>query len=211
MDMSEKIYIASPFFNEFEVKVRDNMEKKVRETFPSFEIIRPDLSENSKGYAVADSSNRFKKAKAVYEDNIRDIESASILVFPRWTEDLGTNFEVGYAIACSVKTSYVPNKKIYRYDYLSDSLIEIDTSEIERIANSVLDLIRNKSIKFSDYVIKLKSPSHVVMFGILAGLEVNPVYEIEGGADNIMLAAKFRARITRIVSPEKRNWEEGIL
>lgn len=204
--MSERIYIASPFFNQFEVKVRDNMEKKVRETFPNFEIIRPDLSKNSKGYALADSNERFEKAKLVYADNINDIESASILVFPRWTEDLGTNFEIGYAIACSIKDS---NKKIYRYDYLSDNLIEVDHDEIKHIAEAMLSLKDN--INFSDYIIKLKSPSHVVLFGILAGFELNPIYEIESGADNIMLAAKFRARITRIVEPSKRNWEEGIL
>ena len=207
--MIEKIYIASPFFNKFEVKVRDNMEKKVRETFPSFEIIRPDLSENSEGYAMAGPEDRFEKAKLVYSDNINDIESASILVFPRWTEDLGTNFEVGYASSCFIRTSKVPNKKIYRYDYLSDSLTEVDKNDIVRMAEAVRDL--SYDVNFSDYVIKLKSPAHVVLFGVLAGLGLDPVYEIEGGADNLMLAAKFRTRITKVVSPSERSWLGGIL
>lgn len=193
-----KVYLASPFFNEFEVKVRDNMQKRVmgyfRENFDDFEIFRPDLTPSSREYSSAENgAERFALAKEIYKDNISHIDSCDALVFPADTTDLGTTFEVGYAIS--------KGKSIYRYDYLSDSLKNM----YDTIGNCDT-YVMSKSPK----VVIINSVGKAVILGMLN--DKKPAYHLLGGCDNIMLAAQFPYFDgEKIIQPEDRNWEGEIL
>lgn len=193
-----KVYLASPFFNEFEVMVRDKMQKRVmsyfRENFDDFEIFRPDLTPSSRDYSSAtNAEERFSLAKEIYKDNINHIDSCDTLVFPADTTDLGTTFEVGYAIS--------KGKSIYRYDYLSDSIKNMH-DDIGDIYSSV----ESKSPK----VVIINSVGKAVILGMLN--DKKPAYHLVGGHDNIMLAAQFPYfNGEEIIQPEDRNWGGDIL
>ncbi len=195
-----KVYLASPFFNEFEVKVRDNMQKRVmsyfRENFDDFEIFRPDLTPSSREYSSAENgAERFALAKEIYKDNISHIDSCDALVFPADTTDLGTTFEVGYAKS--------KGKKIYRYDYLSDEIVNIsDLSDFDSICERVMSN--------DPKVVIINSIGKAVILGMLN--DKKPAYHLLGGCDNIMLAAQFPYFDgEKIIQPEDRNWEGEIL
>lgn len=195
-----KVYLASPFFNEFEVMVRDRMQRKVmshfREEFDDFEIFRPDLTPSSRSYSSAENGKeRFALAKEIYKDNIEHINSCGILVFPADTTDLGTVFEVGYAIS--------KGKLIYRYDYLSDELLNLnETMNLEEYKASAEAISPERII--------INSIGKVAILGMVS--EKRPAYHLEKGYDNIMLAAQFPYFDgERTIQPEDRDWEGEIL
>lgn len=201
------IYLASPFFNKFEEKVKKDMIEAVENcpyfTYPT--LFNPEDSEVSseygKGGASAKKEDRFRLAKAIYLDNIRGIENSSILVYPKWTTDAGTLFEVGFALGLG--------KKIYRYNFLTKELEPTPTLEVpyegrninpHRVINTVGD---------------------IVTFGFLAShkeFHDRLSYRIISKTmkDNLMLAANFKLEVIDsgdkcgLINPEDRNWE-GIL
>lgn len=193
------IYLASPFFNEFEVMVRDRMYRKAQEVFGE-PIFRPDLSSSSSQYARAiTGKERFETAKAIYRDNVSHIDSCDKLVFPADTTDLGTSFELGYAM--------INNKKIFRYDYLSDEITELTNEVISKVVVKAYQAYFKLSNGYKETPnIEISSPGDATVLGILNEESVS--YSIKSGADNVMLAAEFPYFCDgKITDPSDRNWE----
>jgi nucleoside 2-deoxyribosyltransferase len=89
-----RVYIASPFFNETEIAVRDAMVERVKERFGD-DMFRPDLTEASRSY---DKSPGDELGRTIFQENISHIVSSDVLVFPLGCKDVGTLFEVGVAL-----------------------------------------------------------------------------------------------------------------
>lgn len=190
-------YLASPFFNSFDKRVKEKMRKSLWKTFHGgYRTYDPESGTASKDYGDCGTNVspelRLTLARRIYRDNIIEIDECNCLVFPRYTTDAGTLFEVGYALS--------HHKRIWRYDFLTDTLEEI-----------VYHL--PSSIAFTKTSIVLSEPSDVVLFGYMAGVDTirnKLVYSFKSEfADNIMLAAnfKFKDKSGRILSPEERDWE----
>lgn len=110
-----KYYCASPFFNDEQIRIRDDMVSKINEEDQSAEIFRPDLTESSRAY---DKSPGLELGKKIYDDNVEHIDSSEVLVFPKGTNDVGTLFEVGIAMKLG--------KKMMRYDQVSDLIENVE-------------------------------------------------------------------------------------
>ena len=165
-----QIYIASPFFDDFERTVRDLMEQQALEIATA--TFRPDKTEASKKYANASPEERPSLAKEIFQENLRGIQESECLIYPSYTTDLGTLFEVGYALSL--------NKKIFKYDYLSDSVHPLETS-------APLPEFTLTSTKIS-----IETPTDAVWFGYCFGKGYHLSYSLEEGRrDNVMFAANF--------------------
>lgn len=158
-------YCASPFFNQEQVEIRDRMITKFSEVF------RPDLTKSSDEFEAGDNT----KALAVVNDNEEGIKLGHYLVYPKNTNDLGTLFEVGYALAHNIipiqfdeKTNtYRVIARRPRYDISSDP----NKKYLFNCSNK-LDAI---SIGYAAAKVK---PSQVF-------------YELKGAQDNLMLSVKY--------------------
>lgn len=123
----EETYIASPFFNDTDVAIRD----KMLGLFSDY--IRPDLlNPNIEG----DLHKDLHLAAKIRQDNLDAIDACSLLVFPKDTRDLGTLFEVGYAIR--------NGKKILRYDYVNDHYDWIYSPKIPGLPGNDVTLDLNR-------------------------------------------------------------------
>ena len=164
----EKVYIASPFFNEFEVLVRDRMCKQLQ----SYELLRPDQTDASKTYAKKTGDERKKWAKEIFHENVKMIESCDILCFPEYTDDLGTLFEVGYAMG--------KHKRVKRYNYLTDELTDINYPVIS------LDITDRE-------VVPIEGSISAVEFGLRYSLLNKEIcYTMRPGMKrNVMFSANF--------------------
>ena len=198
------VYLASPFFNVFEVAVKGNMIEEVEEEFDltDKDLFDPEDSDASQKYGIGENDvspkNKFEFAKAIYLDNVNGIKMCDTLVFPKFTSDLGTLWEVGYAMGLG--------KKIYRYNFLSRKLESVEYKPIEW--KGLVDTDRRIGFTFD-----------AVMFGVLASNEMlspHLIYSFEKGTgfnDNIMFAANFKFKNSEgdIISPENRDWGGNIL
>lgn len=157
-----KCYCASPFFDEDQIKTRDNMILLFSDVF------RPDLTESSKLYDQGDDS----KVEEVVNDNLLGINDSDFLVFPNHTTDLGTLFEVGYAIA--------KDKPIIRFN---------GSTWVMSFVDKVLDLIKSDD----SYLFDCSKKSNVISMGYASVyLNSNQIYYcLNGCKDNIMLSTKF--------------------
>lgn len=170
-----KIYLASPFFTEFTIIVKQRMLEKVRQTYPDAEIFDPESTNTSKTYGETTNPNtREFLAKKIFEENCQNIISSDILVFPQYTTDLGTLFEVGYAWGL--------RNKICRYNYLYDSL-----SEPASYAPPPMHQDPNGKFYY------LADTLHVVLFGCHYAMGFNELkyYLPESMKDNVMFSANF--------------------
>jgi nucleoside 2-deoxyribosyltransferase len=159
-----KVYIASPFFDEVQVAIRDNMASNFISYF------RPDLTEESDNYEV---NPCIDSAIKVVDANIEGITESEFLVFPKHTSDLGTLFEVGVAIA--------QNKPVIAYNEKSDSY-EINILD--------MDIATPES---GNYLFDCSKKSDVVSMGYLSEKlpNTNIKYMLNGAKDNIMLSIKY--------------------
>ena len=156
-------YCASPFFNDKEIEIRDKM---ISEFLPNH-TFRPDLvNPNIEGDLHKDP----ELAEKIAMDNFNGIFNANALVFPRYTNDLGTLIEVGYAIACNDKLiiSYDENLDSY---LIYDSYNVIDSFE----TNLVLDLSKlGSAIALGYFLATIQDTSSIR-------------YYLNGMKDNVML------------------------
>lgn len=160
--LNKSVYIASPFFNKKECRIRDKMQT-------SFNIVfRPDHTESSRSYSISPGE---ELAKQIYEDNINEIKSSDYLCFPLFTDDLGTMFEVGVALRI--------NHPIISYNYKTDSYI------INDMNNTSLNYIKVNS----DDIIDCSKISGAVLVGYHYDEDIK--YSIGDLNDNIMLSVKF--------------------
>lgn len=154
-----KTYCASPFFDKSQVEIRDKMISSFQDAF------RPDLTKASKEYSEGDSS----KVEEIYLENVSHVASSEVLVFPMNTTDLGTLYEVGYAIASKVSLM-VYNEELDLYH-----------------------LVPNYSYKVDDVpmIFDLSKKSHAISMGYASKLSnvSNIRYQLNGCRDNIMMAA----------------------
>lgn len=195
-----KVYVASPFFNEFERTVKGMMYSRLKldtedlTLVEKVEFLEPEDTEASKKFAVTeDNSEREKLAKEVFKENLRMINECDLLIFPRYTDDIGTLFEVGYAMGL--------RKNIARFNYLSQKFEQV---EYQYKIPETLWVNSRVSI---DGVIS------AVRFGYFAYLsEKNPKIELsyilkKGISDNIMFSANWK-RYDEKGNLLTRNWEE---
>jgi len=165
--MPKKIYVASPFFNELEVTVRDAMVKAIDEKWKDdYSLFRPDLTEASRSYG---SSPGDELGEKIFGENVEHITSSDVLCFPLGTRDIGTLFEVGVALR--------QNKEIYGYKWKPENeLRKIDNSKwsIQRFKNATLVQVETLS---SAVVLGYNYDSPFVKYYVLG----------EGVRDNIML------------------------
>ena len=195
-----KIYVASPFFNEFERTVKSMMYSRLKldtedlSVAEEVDFLEPESTEASKKFAVTtENSEREELAKEVFKENLRMINECNLLVFPRYTDDIGTLFEVGYAMGL--------RKDIARFDYLSQKFESINYKR--KIPKEVWV----NSRVLIDGVIS------AVRFGYLAHMsEMNPKIELsyilkEGIKDNIMFSANWK-RYDGDGNLVSRDWED---
>lgn len=167
----KKVYVASPFFNRFERLVRDMM---VEDNGPEYEYLRPDLTKASGEYAKCSIEDRKKWAVEVFHENLRMIKECDILLFPRYTDDIGTLFEVGYALS--------QGKYIHRYNYLSRKIEEVKTTD-----TFITNLNLSETIFIDGQV-------SAVRFGFTAGLKPDLTLKFrmrKGVKPNIMFSANY--------------------
>ena len=114
--MSYKTYLASPFFNEEQIKIRDRMHAAAVKEWGA-DPFRPDLTKSSQEY---DKSPGLELGEVIYNDNVEHILCAHRLLFPLGTNDVGTLFEVGIALKMG--------KDIFGYDNETDTIVaKLDT------------------------------------------------------------------------------------
>lgn len=156
-----KTYCASPFFNDYQIKVRDDMIKGF------VNIFRPDLTESSKLY----DNNHNDQAINVVNDNISGITESDYLVYPVRTDDLGTLFEVGVALAI--------NHPIIKYNGKNLTFIfdKVD-KYVDPNSSYLFDCSDKKSAVEMGYVSQKTSDNNIY-------------YKLKGAKDNIMLSVKY--------------------
>jgi len=160
-----KIYVASPFFCKFDYIIRE----KAMSHFAKDEMFLPDSTEASKSYSVSPGS---EMAKQIFDENINHIKNCDALLF--WSPDnvdLGTMMEVGVAAKLG--------KRIFRYNYLNDSITEVDISKAPTV--------------YPDkFIIRVESIADAYILGYNFD-NSNVYYELaEGMHDNIMLSCNFK-------------------
>lgn len=152
-----KTYIASPFFCETDIEIRD----KMIEGFANY--IRPDLLNPN----IEGNLNKDKElARKIRKDNLTAIDECECLVFPKNTTDLGTLFEVGYAIRRS--------KLVIRFDYATNSY-EVISTNLPKI-----DFTKK-------YTLDLNKLGAGVILGYFYDYPENFKYFLGSSRDNIML------------------------
>jgi len=85
----EKIYFASPFFNEEQVEREERLKKKLRDL--GYDVFSP--KENI--FLSKDATN--EEQEKAFSDNIKNIETCDILFGVTDGKDMGTIWECGYA------------------------------------------------------------------------------------------------------------------
>jgi nucleoside 2-deoxyribosyltransferase len=183
----DSIYCASPFFNEEQIKCRDDMVSNFNQDI----IFRPDLTEASKAYDVSPGKELADK---IFADNVNGIKTCKYLMYPEGTNDLGTLFEVGHAIKL--------HKPVMRFNQASNTYTFID------IYNSYNQL--NKTVPYDKAIINCNGLSAAVMLGFHS--DKNLYYDLNGLHDNIMLSQKF-TQVKKLLNNkykivERDNWSE---
>lgn len=85
----EKIYFASPFFNEEQVEREERLKKKLRDL--GYDVFSP--KENI--FLSKDATN--EEQEKAFSDNVKNIETCDILFGVTDGKDMGTIWECGYA------------------------------------------------------------------------------------------------------------------
>lgn len=167
----QNIYIASPFFNSWDNMVRLKMIKETKRKFPREQLFRPNATWCSFLYRFFHS--KFL-AKRIYNENLRHLTNAAILVFPKYTTDLGTLFEIGLAISKGIA--------VYRYDYFTNKLEILNTNMEELI--SLCDKVKDSN----GLVLDCSKPPLAITMGCLVGKSIKGFkYSLPNAwADNIM-------------------------
>lgn len=174
-ELLNSTYCASPFFDEYQIKVRDNMASKFARLF------RPDLTKESLEYEECRNNETVVK---VVDANIDGIEKSQFLVYPSRTTDLGTLWELGYALSQSLD--------IIKYDEVDDTYtIEINSERAQLSNYGELNLI-NISTE-DNYLFDCTNKVDVISLGYLSHY-ISPdkiYYQLNGMNDNIMLSVRF--------------------
>jgi len=178
-------YIASPFFNRFDVIVRDKMIGAIK----TEDYFRPDSTEASKSYDVSPGE---ELAKVIYNENIEHIKACNILIFPVSTNDLGTLFEVGVALKLG--------KRVQMYNYLNDTVTEL-----------VISNCKERFELISNSVVNVSSLESAILLGYNFDSKFKIAYYMENGLhDNIMLSVPFipLTYIDSVFLPKIKNYKD---
>lgn len=160
------VYIASPFFCPYDVAVRDRMLDKVKEICGN-DYFRPDSTDSNGDY---DEHPTEEVAKKIYQDNIEHIQRTDILIFPKFTTDLGTMMEVGYATALG--------KTVLQYNYLDGTITDIT----QKLSNFLSDVQLEE-----DMIINCAQVAGGIIFGYCVAKVKSLGYTVGANRDNIML------------------------
>jgi len=162
-------YIASPFFNEEQIQIRDNMESQFQYTF------RPDKTASSEAF-----ENGSEDPESVVRDNIIGITESDVLVFPEDTDDIGTLFEVGIALGINIP------HPIIRYNRMKDEYLIVMLFDKPKMDEYEED---------GYYLFDANKKLDVITMGYLS--YINPkidriYYQLKGSRDNLMLSTNFK-------------------
>jgi nucleoside 2-deoxyribosyltransferase len=158
-------YIASPFFNDKEIMIRDKMVTHFDKYF------RPDQTETSKKF---DNDHSEELSKLVFQDNLNEIFTTTSMCFPMYTDDLGTLFEVGVCRRLG--------HPLFRYEYEKDLVTLLDFEDKE------LSII---SCNKPTPIIDCSNLAGAVLVGYNYDHETL-CYKIGKLNDNLMLSTTFR-------------------
>lgn len=145
-----KIYLASGFFNEGQIKIVDFIEAAC--------MVRPnlDLFSPRKSSLVPPGSITDKKFRqATFASNVDNIANADMLIASTLDKDMGTVFECGYAYANNIPIFYIhltENVKGFNL-MLSESGRGVITTEQGIL--DLLDIINSEGI-YSDKLSKFE-------------------------------------------------------
>jgi nucleoside 2-deoxyribosyltransferase len=161
-----QVYCASPFFNKEQVSIRDKMVSAFVNPF------RPDLTKSSKRYDKGEDD----AVDDVVDDNIKGINNSYALVFPYRTTDIGTLFEVGYALSIfSPIIEYFDKEDKYIIKF-----IEIEDFQINNDKRYVVDCSTKRgAILMGRLMRSHKHPNNIY-------------YTLNGAKDNIMVSQLFK-------------------
>lgn len=179
------VYCASPFFNETQIAVRNQM----RSQFVPQLVFMPDETESSKAYEVDHSL-----VHAVVDDNVMGIDTSDALVYPVDTDDLGTLYEVGHALGTG--------KDII--SYLNGKYTIHVTDRTKRI-------LTHEEKYETHYLFDCSDKQQAVSLGYFAALGVCDsmiYYELKGNKDNIMLSVRYNH--VELENGEYRRYERSI-
>ena len=168
-----RIYVASPFFCAWDNIIRNKMIKAIKESYPKAKIFYPDRTVASKLFSLFHTT---KLAKEIYKIDTQEVNKADLIVFPEYTADLGTLFEVGYAIGL--------NKPFARYNYFTNTITDI-TESARSMAKEVI--VKAFSTK-NELVVDCSKPICAIAVGCLIAKQFyNFKYYLPSKwADNIM-------------------------
>lgn len=172
MSIGNRYYMASPWFNESEIKIKQSMMRPFINSLNSGSIFDPQDTDHSRAYDVSPGT---ELAKIISIDNIHNIRSSNMLVFPKNTDDLGTIFDMSYGLSL--------NKVIIRYDDINDKYTIIDnvlaTKNMPELDSNKINLIN------------INNRSDAVVLGYYFGKgNTNLAYDTTL-PDNIMLSVNF--------------------
>ena len=181
-------YTASPFWTRYEILVKKRMIARIKEQ--GMKVLDPEVCGN---LSQDDYDDKFNTAKQIFLNNIVEIDRCDCLVFPRFTNDLGTLYEIGRAAALG--------KTIWRYDFLSDTVECLGTKDL-----TIEQYMEDEMVE-----VCIDNTHKAVLFGYLSAKLPSEklIYSLKGGLDNLMLSVNytFRTASGNLVRPEDRDWE----
>ena len=164
-NLINRTYCASPFFNPKQIEIRDQMASGF------YNLFRPDLTKES--FEYEEDRNGVSVANVVLA-NIEGINQSLFLVYPERTTDLGTLWELGYALASKL------------------DIIKFDENQ----GQYILELNGELSVKpnpENKYLFDCSSKVDAISLGYLSKFVPadNIYYQLNGMPDNIMLSVNY--------------------
>lgn len=165
--MTQKIYVASGWFNPFERTTKDRLLYDLVRKFPTSEILDPEVLDPDTE-ELFNSTHKKEYAKIIYDNNIKAIQDSNIVVFPDNTQDGGTISDVAFGVN--------QHKIVFSYNYYTGIFTRIDYSKLR-----VPELDESKVV--------IMKPSNLLKTSFLLGYykDKHINYAVYNGAhDNIM-------------------------
>lgn len=124
-----KVYFASPFFNEEQIEREERCKAKLR--MLGFDVWSP------KENVVVESNSSSEVRTKAFEDNVRNIDNTDIVFAITDGKDMGTIWEAGYAYGIGKFIVYycetLGNNKFNLMLAESGNLVITDFNELEKL------------------------------------------------------------------------------
>lgn len=147
MSKKKRIYLASPFFNDEQVRQVRDLESIIENS--GYECYSPSRD----GIKLEINKSTYEDRENTFKDNVKNIENADIIVANITDLDTGTQWEIGYAKRINKKVILVsynedPSNKAISSEDLSVTLLDefkiLVLSPDSRISNLIRDELMNR-------------------------------------------------------------------